>query len=280
MVIEPQSAQNAPGATPGPALRATGLRFGYPGGPEVVSGVDLELFPGELYALLGQNGAGKSTLLRLLSGALQPSAGRVELGAGQVLRDLRPRQRARRVAVVPQGLAAVPDWTVRDFVASGRYAHLPPLRSPTPADRAAVDRALEQCDLAGLGPRPLPELSAGQRQRALLARALVQDAPVWLIDEPTSSLDLPHQLATFELIAALTCQGRAVLTVTHDLNLASQFATRLGLLHGGRLRAEGDVPTVLNATVLNAVYGAALHYGHFPAGPGGQGAPFVLPWRR
>lgn len=272
----PSTAERPAGA----ALRALGLRFGYPGGPDVVSGVDLELFPGELYALLGPNGAGKSTLLRLLSGALEPAQGQVQLGGGQPLARLRPRERARRVAVVPQGLAAVPDWTVRDFAASGRYAHLPPLRSPSASDRAAVEQALEQCDLAGLGERPLPELSGGQRQRALLARALVQDAPVWLVDEPTSSLDLPHQLATFELIAALTCQGRAVLTVTHDLNLASQFATRIGLLHDGRLCAEGDVQSVLQPAVLNEVYGTGLHYGRFPEGGRASGAPFVLPWRR
>jgi iron complex transport system ATP-binding protein len=258
-----------------PALSARGLRFAYPGGPPVLEGLDLDLRPGELYALIGPNGAGKSTLLRLLSGALVPTEGEVRLAALGPLGRLSPRQRARALAVVPQGLAQVPEWSVEDFVASGRYAHLPPLRSPSAADRAVVAAALETCDLAGLEQRPLPELSGGQRQRALLARALVQEAPVWLVDEPTSSLDLPHQLATFELIAALTCQGRAVLTVTHDLNLAGQFATRLGLIHRGRLLAEGTAEEVLCPAVLEPVYGPRLHYGRLPS----SGAPFVLPAR-
>ena len=188
-----------------PVLRGRGLRFAYEPETDVLCGVDLELRPGELLAVLGPNGSGKSTLLRCLGGLLLPGQGDVQLH-GRPLGDLGPKQRARNLALVPQGLAACPDRTVSDFVEGGRYAHLGWLRVPSRADRRAVTGALEEVDLGGLERRSMIELSGGQRQRALIARALAQEASVLLVDEPTSSLDLHHALSLLRTLGRLTCE--------------------------------------------------------------------------
>ncbi len=256
---------------------ARGLGFAYPNGVEALAGVELEAAAGELVCVLGPNGAGKSTLLKLLAGLLAPRDGTVEL-EGVPLETLTPNQRARRIALVPQSLRALPDLTVADFVQHGRYAHGGWLARSSPGDRAAVQRALAQADLAELSARPLAELSAGQRQRALVARALAQEAALLLIDEPTSALDPEHQVAVFELIARLTGEGRCGVVVTHDLNLASQFATRLVLLDAGRKVADGGPEEVLVREVLEPVYGSDLLYLDVADGDG-AGRTIVVPWR-
>jgi len=258
-------------------VTARGLSFAYVPGVPVVDGVDFAARAGELVALLGPNGAGKSTLLRLIAGLLRPRSGEVRLGDGPA-RRLGARARARRVAIVPQGLAALPDVTVRSFVAYGRYAHLGSFGRPTRADREAVARSLAQADLMDLAERPFPSLSGGQRQRALIARALAQESSLFLIDEPTSALDPEHQLAVFDLIAALSCAGRGAVVVTHDINLASQFATRIVLMAAGRLVAEGEPQEVLRREVLEPVYGPCLAYATWSLGEVGE-RPVVLPWR-
>ncbi len=269
------------------SLRARGLVFAYPQGPRVLDGLDVDLTSGELVAVLGPNGAGKSTLVRVLAGLLTPSAGRVELvghaavdahGAGRDTAALPPRERARAVALVPQGLARIPQVRVHDFVLGGRYAH-GALRSRTRVrDDEVVTAALAACDVAELGERALDQISGGQRQRVLVARALAQEADVMLVDEPTSSLDPEHQLAMFELLARLTCESRAVLVVTHDLNLASQFATRLDVIANGRVAVSGTADVVLRPDVLHPIYGERLRFGRFPARDGRGDRPFVLPW--
>jgi len=254
------------------ALAARRLGFAYDGGPRAVDGVDLAVEEGELLVVLGPNGSGKSTLLRLLAGLLRPQEGAV-LVDGAPVAALAPRERARRLAVVPQALAALPDLSVEAFVLAGRYARMGRWSGARAADRQAVREALEAADVAALGARPLAELSGGQRQCVLVARALAQQAQRLLVDEPTAALDLQHQLRVFELLARLACEGRAVLVVTHDANLASQYASRVALLHGGRLRALGRPDEVLRREVLEPVYGPHLHFGALP-----DGRPFVLPW--
>ena len=260
-------------------LRARGVVFDYPGPLRALDGVDLDLAAGELVVAIGPNGSGKSTLVKLCAGLLAPSAGALEL-EGRPLGALPPKERARRIAVVPQFLPALPEVRVATFVESARYAHVGRWGRPTRADAASVARALEQCDATGLAERALGELSGGQRQRVLVARAVAQDSDVLLIDEPTNALDPEHQIAVFDLIARLCAAGRAALVVTHDLVLAGQYARRLVLLDRGRVAAEGGVEAVLARAVLEPVYGARLHYGRWPDGAGGRaGAPFVLPWR-
>ena len=253
-------------------VEAAGIEHVYPGPQRALAGVDLQLCAGELLAVIGPNGSGKSTLVRCLAGLIAPTRGDVALN-GAALASLRPRERALRVAVVPQYLPALPDLTVEAFALGGRYAWLDRWRGPQAEDVATVRRALEDCDAGDLGGRLMAELSGGQRQRVLIARALAQEAGALLVDEPTSSLDPEHQVRVFALLERLVQAGRGVLVVTHDLNLASQFAQRIALLGGGRVVASGTVEEVLRREVLEPVYGPHLHYGR---GPGAR--PFVLPW--
>jgi iron complex transport system ATP-binding protein len=253
-------------------VEAAGLEHVYPGPQRALGGVDLALRPGELLAVIGPNGSGKSTLVRCLAGLIEPTRGAVALG-GAELKRLRPRERALRVAVVPQYLPALPDLTVEAFALGGRYAWLDRWRGPRSSDVDAVRRALADCDAGDLGGRLMGELSGGQRQRVLIARALAQESAALLVDEPTSSLDPEHQVRVFALLERLVRGGRGALVVTHDLNLASQFAQRIALLGDGRVVASGAVEDVLRREVLEPVYGPHLYYGR---GPGAR--PFVLPW--
>ena len=255
-------------------LEARGVAHDYPGPIRALDGVDLDLAPGELVAVIGPNGSGKSTLVRILGGLFAPTAGLVRL-EGRSLASFSPRERARSVAVVPQFLPALPEVKVEDFVASGRYARIARFASATAADREAVARALAQCDAADLSSRPMAELSGGQRQRVLLARALAQEAPVLLVDEPTSGLDPEHQIRILDLASEAHGARGAALIVTHDLNLAGQYASRVVLLDHGRVAAQGPVEAVLRREILEPVYGAHLHYGTWPSGPG-AGRPYVL----
>ena len=272
------------------ALTCRGVLHDYPGPLRALDGVDLDLAAGELACVIGPNGSGKSTLLRCLAGLLEPTAGRVAVG-GVALDTLDERARARRLAVVPQFLPALHDVEVGDFCLGGRYAHFGRWRGPGPDDRGVVRCALEAADVLDLERRLMSELSGGQRQRVLVARAIAQEAGVLLVDEPTSSLDPAHQLQVFELVVravAPSCAGppdrpgerngeRAALVVTHDLNLAAQFATRVVLLNCGRVVADGAPAEVIAPDVLEPVYGASLRFGELGDGPARR--PFVVPWR-
>jgi iron complex transport system ATP-binding protein len=261
-------------------LAARGLAYAYgDGAARAVDGIDLQLARGELAVAIGPNGSGKSTLLRLCAGLLEPQAGSVELD-GRPLAALRPRERARRIAVVPQYLPALPEVDVGRFVESGRYARAGRFGSLTAEDREVVAGALERCDAADLAARALDALSGGQRQRVLVARALAQEADLLLVDEPTNALDPAHQIAVLDLLAGLAARGRACLLVTHDLVLAGQYATRLVLLESGRVAADGPPEEVLRREVLEPVYGRSLWYGAWPPAAGASaGRPYVLPFR-
>jgi iron complex transport system ATP-binding protein len=174
----------------------------------------------------------------------------------------------------------LPEVTVEAFVGYGRYAHRGLLQGPRAEDRRAVRASLAAAELEELAARPLAELSGGQRQRALIARALAQEAQTLLVDEPTNALDPEHQLRVFDLLADLCETGRAVVVVTHALNLASQFAARALLLARGRAVATGPIATVFVPAVLEPVYGPELSYGSLPAARAGEERPFVLPWKK
>lgn len=271
----------------GLALEYRELRFAYGGGqdavdgaaasPWVLDGVSGGFGPGEFVSIIGPNGAGKSTLLRLLDGLETPVSGEILLG-GQRLSSFDHKARARAIAFVPQYLSRVPEVTVGDFVLGGRYAHLEGWGRRTAADRDAVQRALAGCDVSGLEGRLLGALSGGQRQRVLIARTLAQEASLLLVDEPTNSLDPAHQLAIFELLAGLAQAGRSVVVVTHDLNLASQFSTRIEVMDRGQMVATGSPSEVLCPAVLHPVYGPGLAFGERKDGAGAM-RPFVLSWR-
>lgn len=255
-------------------LEARSLAYAHPGPVEALRDCSLRAEPGQLLCVLGPNGAGKSTLLRCLAGLLAPAQGEVHLD-GAPVRGLDERARARRLAYVPQALERVPELLVEDFVLGGRYCHLGPWRKRGPQDRALVAEALTTADVAELADRPLTAVSGGQRQRVLVARALAQEAQVLLVDEPTASLDPEHQLGVMECLARLAREGRTVVVVTHDLNLASQFAAELLLLDQGRVCVQGAPKQVLRPEVLRPVYGERLWFGSMP---GAGERPIVLPW--
>jgi iron complex transport system ATP-binding protein len=234
-------------------VEVAGVAFGY--GPAPVFGdVSFAVGAGELVALCGPNGAGKSTLLRLLLGLHTPSAGRVTL-AGDPLAALSRRQIARRAALLPQDAPADVPLSVREAVSLGRLPHLGRLQPETEADVEAVARALDATDTTALADRPITELSGGERHRVHLARALAQEAPLLLLDEPIAGLDIAHQLAAMDLLRASTDAGRAVVVALHDLALAARRCDRILLLAGGGLRADARPADVLTRETLADVFG-------------------------
>lgn len=259
--------------------RAGGLRFRYPGAArDAVHDVNVSVRPAELYAVIGPNGCGKTTLLRLLLAALEPGAGEV-VYCGRSVADWPRRELARRVGVVPQTEELVFPLSVRELVSMGRYPHLGPWRGEGAGDRAAVGAAMARCDVESYASRPVGTLSGGERQRARLARALAQEPDTLVLDEPTASLDVAHEMGIFELLRGLADSGTTVLMVTHNLNLAARYADRLLLLDGGRAIAEGSPGEVFSASTLEAVYRWPLAVVEHP-GPGSDtGAPQVIPLR-
>jgi iron complex transport system ATP-binding protein len=217
------------------ALRATGLRVAL-GDTRALDDVTFDAQPGWT-AIVGPNGAGKSTLLRVLAGLLAPDAGRVELDGKNI--DAWPgRERARRLAWLAQQGAPTGDLTAREIVLLGRLPHLGLVSSPTAADEAAADRAMQDAECAAWRDRRPHELSGGEQQRVLLARALAVEAPLLLLDEPTTHLDPPHQAALARLLRRRAGGGTTVVSVLHDLSLAL-VADRLVLMERGRVRATG-----------------------------------------
>ncbi len=254
-------------------LEVENLTFAYDG-RAVLRGVSFHLTPGEVLGLVGPNGAGKSTLLRLAAGFLRPGAGTVRL-FGRPPAEWTPREMARQVALVPQGAYIPPTFTVWESVLLGRTPYLGFLGIPRQADREAARRALEWVGMADLSERLVGELSGGERQRVLLARALAQEPRCLLLDEPTTHLDIHHQVAVLSLIRQMAVEcGIAVLVVLHDLNLAATFADRLALLVDGRLMALGDPREVLHKERLAAIYGPSVVV--FPR-PDNDGRPAILP---
>jgi len=257
------------------------LTFHYPDMSQpAVDGIELEVTAGSLYAIIGPNGSGKSTLLKLLLGALRPLHGRV-LYRQKALAEWRRRELAQRIGVVPQGEELAFPLTVREMVAMGRYPHLGVLGRPGTGDRRAIAEALDRCDVTRLADRPLSRLSGGERQRALVARALAQQPETLVLDEPTVSLDIHHEMSIFELLAELAHRdGVTVVLVTHNLNLAARYSHRLLLLDRGAPIAEGAPPDVLTKDIVERVYSWPVTVSGHP-GPGpDRGAPQIMPLSR
>ncbi len=230
-------------------------------GRRVLDGVSVRVRPGEVVGLVGPNGAGKTTLLRACNGSLAPTAGAVRVDGDRVT-GLSARETARRVATVPQEPSLGFDFPVREAVAIGRTAHVPRFGRRGPDDRAAVDRALDRAAVTDLADRPVTELSGGERARVSLARALAQDAPVLLLDEPTANLDVGHQVRTLSLVRSLAGDGgRAVVAAVHDLDLAARFCDRLVLLADRTVRAAGAPADVLTPDALADAFGVRTRVG-------------------
>jgi iron complex transport system ATP-binding protein len=239
-----------------PILAAHGLGFGY-GAKAVGRDVDLAVRPGEVLCLLGPNGSGKTTLFKTMLGLLPAQAGEVRL-EGVALAEMVRAEIARRVAYVPQAHAAHFPFRVLDMVVMGRTAHLGLFASPSEADRRKALEALATLGIAALAEDEYTRISGGQRQLALVARALAQDAPAIVMDEPTASLDFGNQVVVLSEIRRLAARGLAVVLSTHDPDHAFSIGDRVALLDGGRLLAQGLPRDVLTPERLRAVYGVSV----------------------
>jgi iron complex transport system ATP-binding protein len=239
-----------------PILAASALGFGY-GAKAVGRGVDMEVRPGEVLCLLGPNGSGKTTLFKTMLGLLPAQAGEVRLDGVPVAGLTRP-QIARRVAYVPQAHAAHFPFTVADMVVMGRTAHLGLFASPSEADRRKALAALATLGIGELADAEYTRISGGQRQLALIARSLAQEAPAIVMDEPTASLDFGNQVVVLSEVKRLAATGLAIVLSTHDPDHAFSIGHRVALLHGGGLLAQGEPREVLTREQLQAVYGVSV----------------------
>ena len=221
--------------------------------------VTLSIPRGTVTAIIGPNGSGKSTLLRALARLLRPETGSVLLD-GTAIARMSPGQVARQIATLPQSPGAVPGMTVQELVEQGRYPHTGPLRMLSDRDHVAVERALELTSSSRFRHRLIESLSGGERQRVWIALALALEPRILLLDEPTTFLDINHQIQVLKLIQALNREhGLTVVMVLHDLNQASQYAERLVVLHGGRIVEEGSPTVVIREDVLASVFNVQAH---------------------
>jgi iron complex transport system ATP-binding protein len=235
-------------------LQARGLRVAYDEA-EVVRGLDLEVPRASVTAVVGANGCGKSTLLRALARLLAPRSGTVLLD-GREIAKVPTRDIARRLGMLPQSPTAPDSLTVEDLVARGRYPHQGLFRQWSPDDEAAVEEALAATGTLELRARPIDELSGGQRQRAWIAMTLAQQTELLLLDEPTTFLDLAHQIDVLSLLDELVAErGRTVVMVLHDLNQACRYADQLVALCDGRVHAAGPPGDVVDAAFVREVFG-------------------------
>jgi iron complex transport system ATP-binding protein len=234
-------------------LSASRLAVGY-GEREVLHGVDVPLPAGQITAIVGANASGKSTLLRAFARLLAPSDGAVFLDGAEI-RSLPTREVAKRLGFLPQSPVPPEGLTVEDLVQRGRFPHQRLGRRSSSEDRERVEWALAATATAELRDRPLDRLSGGQRQRAWIAMALAQDTPILLLDEPTTYLDLAHQLEVLDLLADLNADGRTIGIVLHDLNHACRYAHHLVALRDGVVHAAGPPEEIVDEELVLAVFG-------------------------
>ncbi len=223
------------------------------GGSTILSDVSLSVEAGQFLALVGPNGAGKTTLLRTINGLLSPTGGRVRID-GSEIDALSAKRTGRLVATVPQETTLSFDFPVEDVVTMGRTPHRSRFSTASTDDQTAVEVAMERTDTTRFAERLVGELSGGERQRVLLARALAQETPALLLDEPTASLDINHQVATLSLARELAEDGKAVVAAIHDLELAARFCDSVALLSEGSLLATGSPSEVLEAGRLERAF--------------------------
>ena len=240
-----------------------------------VHGVSLRAPGGSVTAVCGPNGSGTSTLVRALLGRAVVEQGRIEVD-GATIGAIGRQAIARAVAVVPQREEVAFPRLVRDFIALGRFAHSSLWRGDSAADRAACADAVARTDTAAYLDRRTDELSGGEWQRVRLARALAQGSATLVLDEPNSYLDIAHEMALFELLDSVSRAGVAVLLISHQLNLVARFASRIVLLHEGRVAADGPPSEVMRGDLLERVYGWPVLVSRDPA----VGAPVLVPMRR
>ena len=253
-----------------------GVRVRYPRQErDALAGVTLSAPGGAVTAVVGPNGSGKSTLVRAMLGRAPLSAGTITVSGKDVASGARDAV-ARQVSVVTQREESAFPIRVSEYVALGRLPHLGAWERESSADRKAVTDAMALAEVGDLAGRLVQQLSGGEWQRVRFARALAQGGEAFVADEPTTFLDVAHEMAVFELLGRLAREGRAVLLVSHQLNLVARFADRLVLLHEGHVAAAGGVDQVMQASILEKVYGWPVVVTRDPA----VGAPALVPLRR
>jgi iron complex transport system ATP-binding protein len=258
----------------GTVLEVDNLSAGY-GDGDVVHSISFDLAEGEILGIVGPNGSGKSTLLKALTRALPGRTGQVHL-LGKDLAAFGSNELARTLSLVPQSAILPEGFSALELTLMGRTPYLRLLQSEGPADLAVARRSMLQTDTLDLSERLVSELSGGERQRVVIARALTQQAPILLMDEPTVHLDIGHQIALLDLVAELVAnQSLAVIAVVHDLTLAAQYCDRLMLLHEGVVYSSGAVSDVLLPDTIRDVYDVEVRVIEHPD----TGRPVVLPVR-
>lgn len=260
------------GAAPEPDLRASGLRLAYDD-RVVVEDLDVVVPPGRISVIIGANACGKSTLLRALARLLAPSEGTVHLD-GRSIHSMPTRQVARRLGILPQSPVAPEGLTVVDLVGQGRAPHQTWWRQWSSADQDAVTAALRATRMLEHAGRSVDELSGGQRQRAWIAMAVAQGTPILLLDEPTTYLDLAHQVDVLDLVVDLNrSENRTVVMVLHDLNQACRYADHVIVMKSGDIVAEGAPGEVVDADLVEEVFGLRCQVSTDPV----SGTPLVIP---
>jgi len=243
------------------------------GDRQILHDIQLEVKSGEIVVLLGPNGAGKSTLIRSISGVIPIRNGNIFVDQKDVT-SLSTMERARHISVVPQAVSIPPAFTVWETVLLGRTPYLNFLGQTSAKDEAIARQALEQVDVIHLIEKRMNEISGGEQQRVLLARTLAQDTPILLMDEPTTHLDISHQI---DLLKLITKQARekklTVLIALHDLNLAAMFADRIAIVQNGLLCVAGTPQETLTSEIIHSVYNVPVHVVSHPQ----TGAPFIIP---
>ncbi|GAB2832887.1 ABC transporter ATP-binding protein [Actinocorallia aurea] len=257
-----------------PRLRAERLRLAYDG-RTIVDDLDLDIPDGKVTAVIGPNGCGKSTTLRALGRLLKPRAGSVILD-GELIDKLPTRDVARTIGVLPQSPIAPGGLTVAELAARGRHPHQSWYKPWSEKDEAAVTEALARTELLDLRERQVDELSGGQRQRAWIAMVLAQGTDLLLLDEPTTFLDLAHQIDVLDLVRELNGDGHTVVMVLHDLNLAARYAHHLVAMRDGRVAAQGGPEEVLTADLVRDVFDLDAQIIADPS----SGTPMVIPLSR
>ena len=253
-------------------LKIQNISFQYPGN-RILNQVDFEVQAGEIFGIIGPNGSGKTTLLRNINGLLSPLKGEI-LIEGKNIHRLSIQQRARLIASVPQAKELPANFTAWDVVLLGRTPYLQWSGTPTDKDKQLTQEAMQATNTWQLRERFINELSGGEQQRLLLARAITQATPILLLDEPITHLDLKHQVSILKQIQQLVQEKHlAVIITLHDLNWAAQFCHRIGVLSQGELIAQGEPQQVLEEDLLSRVYQTPVKIMPYP----GNGKPLVLP---
>lgn len=252
-------------------LGGSGLVVGY-GGEPVLDGVDVAILEGELTVIVGPNACGKSTLLRALARMLPAREGEVRLD-GRPIGSYQPKEVARRLGLLPQAPTAPSGIVVSDLIARGRYPHQSLLRQWSPRDEEAVVAAMAAANVTDLAERTVEELSGGQRQRVWIAMALAQETALLLLDEPTTYLDISHQIEVLGLAQRLHASGRTVVAVLHDLHLAFRYATHLIVMRDGEILDQGAPVDIVTPELIERVFDLPCQVISDPV----TGTPMVIP---